>query len=107
LRRDTGAAIAALGTAGALPPRAVHALGDALALLRNVRALLTLLFDGTPEPEALTGPLGATLARCAGAIDFPRLDADITAACAAVGEWYARLIAGPAARSKQEGGVKR
>jgi len=110
LRRDTGAAIAALGTAGALPPRAVHALGDALALLRNVRALLTLLFDGTPEPEALTGPLGATLARCAGAIDFPRLDADITAACAAVGEWYARLIAAPAAQSdpsKREGGVKR
>jgi glutamate-ammonia-ligase adenylyltransferase len=110
LRRDTGAAIEALGAVGVLPPQAIHALGDALTLLRGVRALLTLLFDGTPEPEALTGPLGATLARCAGAIDFPRLDADITAACAAVGECYARLIVGPAAqsdRSRQEGGVKR
>ena len=109
LRRDTGAAIAALGAAGILPPQAAQALGDALALLRNVRALLTLLFEGPPQPEALAGPAGATLARCAGAIDFARLDADITAACAAVAEWYERLIAAPARaaaepRQSREGG---
>jgi len=96
LRRDTAAAITALGEAGILPPQAAQALGNALALLRNVRALITLLFDGPPQAEAFAGPVGATLARCAGAIDFPRLDADITAACAAVAEWYERLIAGPA-----------
>jgi len=96
LRRDIGAAIAALGDAGVLPPQAVQALGDAQALLRNVRALLTLLFEGPPEPEALAGALGATLARCVGAIDFARLDADITAACTAVAQWYERLIAEPA-----------
>jgi glutamate-ammonia-ligase adenylyltransferase len=111
LQRDVGAAIAALGEAGALPPQAVQALGDALVLLRNVRALLAVLCDGAPDAETLAGPLGATLARCAGAIDFGRLDADITAACARVRDWYERLIAGPvrAARSGflNEGGVTR
>jgi glutamate-ammonia-ligase adenylyltransferase len=110
-QRDTTAAIAALAKAGVLPSRAAQALGDAFALFRDARALLTLLFEGPPPPEALTGPAGATLARCAGAIDFARLDADITAACAAVTEWYERLIAGPAraAASQQakQGGVER
>jgi glutamate-ammonia-ligase adenylyltransferase len=109
LRRDTGAAIAALGDANILPPQAAQALGDALALLRNARALLTLLFEGPPQPDALAGPSGATLARCAGAIDFARLDADITAACTAVAQWYERLVAEPARAArphlaKQKGG---
>ena len=103
LRRDTAEAIAALGAAGVLPPQAVQTLTRALALLRQVRALLTLLFDGPPEPEALAGPLGATLARCAGAIDLPRLDADITAACAEIGDWYERLVAAPARAAQSEG----
>ena len=110
LRRDTGAAIAALGDAAVLEPQAVQALGDALTLQRNVRILLTLLFDPTPEPEALAGSIGKTLANCAGAIDFARLDADITAACAAVAEWYERLVAGPARAAAQcegEGGETR
>ena len=108
LRRDTGAAIAALGEANILPPQATQALGGALTLLRDVRALLAVLFDGIPEPEALAGAAGATLARCAGAIDFPRLDADMTAACAAVGEWYDRLIAQPAkSADPTKGGVAR
>jgi glutamate-ammonia-ligase adenylyltransferase len=113
LRRDTGAAIAALGEVGGLPPQAVQALGEALTLLRNARALLTVLFDGPPEPEALAGPAGATLARCAGAIDFARLDADITAACTTVAQWYERLIAAPARaaarpeQANQEGGVEK
>jgi glutamate-ammonia-ligase adenylyltransferase len=111
LQRDVGAAIAALGEAGALPPQAVQALGDALVLLRNVRALLALLCDSTPDAETLAGPLGATLARCAGAIDFGRLDADITAAYARVRDWYERLIADPARAAQSEpanpGGVTR
>ena len=106
LQRDTGAAIAALGEAQILPPQAVQALGDALTLLRDVRALLTVLFEGIPEPEALAGAAGATLARCAGAIDFPRLDADMTAACEAIGDWYDRLIAEPAKSAEPtRGGV--
>jgi glutathione S-transferase len=51
-----------------------------------------------PDAKALAGPAGATLARCAGAVDFPRLDADMVAACARVRAWYERLIARPARR---------
>jgi glutamate-ammonia-ligase adenylyltransferase len=120
LRRDIGAAIEALGAAGILEPQAAQELGAAHRLFCTIRLYLTLLFDGTPEPEALTGPAGATLARCAGAIDFARLDADISAACTGVLGWYDRLIAEPAQRaiqsrarqsetvqSKQEGGEAR
>jgi glutamate-ammonia-ligase adenylyltransferase len=96
LRRGTSATLAALGAAGALPPQGVRELGDALALLRHLRVLLALLFESVPDPAALAGPAGATLARCAGAIDFARLDADMTAACARVRLWYDRLIARPA-----------
>jgi glutamate-ammonia-ligase adenylyltransferase len=101
LRRETGAALAALGAAGILPPQAVQGLSEALALLRHLRALLALLFEGVPDPAALTGPAGATLARCAGAVDFVRLDADMVAACARVRAWYERLIARPARRGAQ------
>jgi glutamine synthetase adenylyltransferase len=96
LWRETGAALQALGAAGALPPQGVRELADALALLRHLRALLALLFDGVPDAAALAGPAGATLARCAGAIDFARLEADMTAASARVRVWYDRLIARPA-----------
>jgi glutamate-ammonia-ligase adenylyltransferase len=102
LRRETGAALAALGDAGALPPpQGVRELTEALALLRHLRALLALLFEGVPEPAALAGPAGVTLARCAGAVDFARLDADMVAACARVRVWYERLIARPARRVAQ------
>jgi glutamate-ammonia-ligase adenylyltransferase len=98
LRRETGAALAALGAAGILPPQAVRELSEALALLRHLRALLALLFEGVPDPAAFAGPAGATLARCAGAVDFTRLDADMVAAYARVRAWYERLIARPARR---------
>jgi glutamate-ammonia-ligase adenylyltransferase len=101
LRRETGAALVALGDAGVLPPQGVRELSEALALLRHLRALLALLFEGVPEAAALTGPGGATLARCAGAVDFARLDADMVAACARVRAWYERLIARPARRVAQ------
>ena len=96
LRRDSRGALAALGSAGALPPQGVHEMGDALALLRHLRALLALLFDGVPDRAALAGPAGTTLARLAGAVDFARLEADMTAACTRVRAWYDRLIARPA-----------
>ena len=41
-------------------------------------------------------PSGTTLARCAGAIDFARLEGDMTAACERVRFWYERLVAEPA-----------
>jgi len=106
LRRETGAALTALGEAGVLSPQGVHELSEALGLLRHLRALLALLFDGVPDPKALAGPAGATLARCAGAVDFPRLDADMVAACSRVRAWYERLIVRPARRvaaSRQQG----
>ena len=101
LRRETDAALDALGAARILPPQGVRELSEGLALLRHLRALLALLFDGTPDAAALAGPAGATLARCAGAVDFPRLDADMVAACARVRAWYERLIARPARRVSQ------
>jgi glutamate-ammonia-ligase adenylyltransferase len=107
LRRETGAALQALGAAGALPPQGVRELADALALLRHLRALLALLFDGVPDPAALAGPAGATLARCAGAIDFARLDADMSAACARVRVWYDRLIARPARLAARSAAARR
>jgi glutamate-ammonia-ligase adenylyltransferase len=118
LHRDIGSAIAALGEAGVLEPQTVQTLGDALNLLRAMRVFLALLFDGLPDAETLAGPAGAALARCAGAVDFARLDADISTACAGVLACYDKLIAEPARQAIQskatqpkaqlkEGGVAR
>jgi glutamate-ammonia-ligase adenylyltransferase len=119
LHHDIAAAIAALGAATILPPPAAQALGEAHRLLRAVRVFLTLLFDEVPDPEVLAGSAGETLARSVGAVDFRRLDAEISAACEKVVACYDQLIAEPAgkavqsqaqpgaARSKQEGGVAR
>ena len=101
LQRETGAALAALGEAGVLPPQGLHELSEALALLRHLRALLALLFDGVPDAQALAGPAAATLARCAGAVDFPHLDTDMVDTCARVRGWYERLVARPARRVAQ------
>ena len=101
LQRETGAALAALGEAGVLPPQGVRELSEALTLLRHLRALLALLFDGVPDARALAGPAAATLARCAGAVDFPHLDADMVDTCARVRAWYERLVARPARRVAQ------
>ncbi|HEX3865076.1 MAG TPA: bifunctional [glutamine synthetase] adenylyltransferase/[glutamine synthetase]-adenylyl-L-tyrosine phosphorylase [Stellaceae bacterium] len=96
LRRDPASALIALSAAGILPPQGERELSDALALLRHLRALLALLFEGVPDRAALDGAAGATLARCAGAVDFAWLDADMTAACAQVRAWYDELIGRPA-----------
>jgi glutamate-ammonia-ligase adenylyltransferase len=96
LHRDVGAAIAALGAAGILSPQAAHELAEARALLSHLRQLLALLFEAVPTPQTLAGPEGVTLARCAGAVDFVRLDADMTAACRRVRAWFDRLITRPA-----------
>ncbi len=103
--RGIAASIEALGQAGALPPRAVQELGAAVRLLRHVQALLALLFEGAPDPDALTGPHAATLARCAGAVDFARLDAEISEACARGREWYDRLVARPARRAAKQAAI--
>ena len=103
--RPTGAAIAALGRAEALPPRAVAELGEAAALLRHVQSLMALLFDRPPDATALAGIAGRTLARCAGAVDFARLDADISTACARVRDWYERLVGRPARRAAQQAAI--
>jgi glutamate-ammonia-ligase adenylyltransferase len=96
LRRAIAGAIAALGEAGLLAPQAQHELGEAAVLLRNVQAVLTLLGDGSPSTAVLAEPDAAALAACVGAVDFARLDADITAAAARVSSWYDRLIEQPA-----------
>ena len=97
-RRAAATALEALGAAGILPPQAVRELSDAQSLLQHLRQLLALLFEGVPGRPALAGPAGATLARCAGAVDFKHLDADMTAACTRVRFWYDRVVARPARR---------
>jgi glutamate-ammonia-ligase adenylyltransferase len=101
LCRGTEQALQALGNAGVLSPRAQRELLDALTLLRDVQALLTLLRGGLSDEEAFPEADAATLARCAGAVDFARLDADITAATGRVRGWYRRLIEEPARRAAQ------
>jgi glutamate-ammonia-ligase adenylyltransferase len=101
LRRGTEQALCALADAEVLPEPAGRDLLGALTLLRNVQALLTLLRGGVSEEETFPEADAATLARCAGAVDFARLDADITAATGRVDSWYRRLIEEPAARAAQ------
>jgi glutamate-ammonia-ligase adenylyltransferase len=96
LQRGTAAALAALDTAGLLPPRAAPELGRALALLRQVQMLTTLIGDGPPAAGGFAEADAATLARGAGAIDFAHLDADVTVATRCVSRWYERLIEKPA-----------
>jgi glutamate-ammonia-ligase adenylyltransferase len=103
LGRGTAEAIAALGEAGVLPPKAQDELADAAALFRNVQAVLTLLGDGLPAAGDLEEPDAATLAACVGAVDFARLDADITDAAARVRCWYDQLIEQPARRAARKG----
>jgi [glutamine synthetase] adenylyltransferase / [glutamine synthetase]-adenylyl-L-tyrosine phosphorylase len=103
LYRGTAEAIAALGEAGVLPPKAQDELADAAALFRNVQAVLTLLGDGLPAAGDLEEPDAATLAACVGAVDFARLDADITDAAARVRCWYDQLIEQPARRAAPKG----
>jgi glutamate-ammonia-ligase adenylyltransferase len=101
LCRGTEQALRTLGDAGALSPQAQHELLDALTLLRDVQALLTLVRGGLSDEEAFSEADAATLARRAGAVDFARLDADITAATGRVSGWYRRLIEEPAQRTAQ------
>jgi len=61
-----------------------------------------LLRDGPADEGAFSEADAATLARCAGAVDFARLDADITAATKRVSGWYRRLIEAPARRAAQQ-----
>jgi glutamate-ammonia-ligase adenylyltransferase len=98
----TEQALRALGEAGLLPPPAQRELPGGLALLRNVQSLLTLLRDGLSKEEAFSEADAAALARCAGAVDFARLDADITAAVELVHGWYRRLVDEPAHRAAQQ-----
>jgi [glutamine synthetase] adenylyltransferase / [glutamine synthetase]-adenylyl-L-tyrosine phosphorylase len=102
LCRGTAEALQELGKSGVLPSRACRELLADLALLRHVQTLLTLLGDGLPAGQALSEADAATLARCAGAVDFARLDADISGAAARVRGWYRELIEEPVRRAAMQ-----
>ncbi len=104
LRRESRETIASLGEAGLLAPAAQQELGEAAALFRNVQAVLTLLAEGSPPTGVLAEPDAAALAACVGAVDFARLDADITAAAARVSSWYDRLVERPARQAARARG---
>jgi [glutamine synthetase] adenylyltransferase / [glutamine synthetase]-adenylyl-L-tyrosine phosphorylase len=107
LHRGTEPALRALGAAHILDPEAQRELLEALVLLRNAQALLTLLRDGSSATDTLSEADMAALARCAGAVDFTRLDADTTAAVARVRSWYERLVEEPARRAAQSAADQR
>jgi glutamate-ammonia-ligase adenylyltransferase len=92
-------ALALLGQIGALPEAARSDLAAALALLREVRALLALFGDRPPENGALAAADATTLARCASAVDSDHLAAEISAATARVHAWYRKLVEDPAHRA--------
>jgi [glutamine synthetase] adenylyltransferase / [glutamine synthetase]-adenylyl-L-tyrosine phosphorylase len=102
LRRGTEDVLRALADAEVLSEPAQHDLLGAFTLLRNVQALLTLVRGGVSGEETFSEADAATLARCAGAVDFASLDADITAATERVRSWYRRLIEEPADRAAQQ-----
>jgi [glutamine synthetase] adenylyltransferase / [glutamine synthetase]-adenylyl-L-tyrosine phosphorylase len=102
LRRATIKALQALATAGLLPPTAERELCAAAFLLQNIHALLALIGEGDGRNGALAEADATTLARCAGAIDFAGLVADMTAATANIHRWYQRLIAEPVASAMSE-----
>jgi [glutamine synthetase] adenylyltransferase / [glutamine synthetase]-adenylyl-L-tyrosine phosphorylase len=89
LRTGTAQTLAALAEAHVLPAEAASQLGEALLALRRVHTLLALLVDA---PGALSQPVEGSLARLAGAVDFARLDVDITGSAARVVRWFKRLI---------------
>jgi glutamate-ammonia-ligase adenylyltransferase len=99
---DPGRALAALGRAGVLPAAARQELLGALAVLREVRVLLTLFDDRPAESGALSEADAATLARCAGAVDSTHLEGEISAATARVHAWYRKLVDLPARRARRE-----
>ena len=94
------------------PPRPARSaarreLGRGERVLPGVyRLRLPLPWPGVPHCNAwavasrggyvLSDADGATLARCAGAVDFARLAADISDAAARVRGWYRELIEEPA-----------
>ena len=96
---DVEHALAMLAAAGALPQTAREELSGALALLREVRVLLTLFSDSPPASGALSEADRATLARCAGAVDTAQLERELSAATARVRAWYEALVAAPARRA--------
>jgi glutamate-ammonia-ligase adenylyltransferase len=105
LRQNTGAALGALGRAGALDAGAAEELDRALTLWRNVQGLLKLTVEEPFDEIAAPPALRAILARGAGAIDFERLKSDMSAAAAEVRARYSVLVARPASRARRRLGI--
>jgi [glutamine synthetase] adenylyltransferase / [glutamine synthetase]-adenylyl-L-tyrosine phosphorylase len=102
LRHGAADALRVLGIAGILAPMAARQLGAAIELLRQVHAVLSLVGESAEPEGRFPEPDAATLARCAGAVDFDHLVRDINEATANVRRWYGRLIDRPAARALSE-----
>jgi [glutamine synthetase] adenylyltransferase / [glutamine synthetase]-adenylyl-L-tyrosine phosphorylase len=106
LRHETQAALAALLEAGALEAGTAAALRDALRLWSTVQSLLKLTLDEPFEEAHIPAPLGAILAKGAGAVDFALLKRDMDAAAARVRGIYGALVetaAAPVADNTEDG----
>jgi [glutamine synthetase] adenylyltransferase / [glutamine synthetase]-adenylyl-L-tyrosine phosphorylase len=106
LCQNTGKALDALATLGALDRAVADDLLDALRLWRNVQGLIKLAaeepFDAAAAPKALRD----ILAKGAGAIDFDRLKADMSAAAGRVRAHYGALIGRPAMAARRRLGTE-
>ena len=100
LHQNTAEALAALGEAGVLDPATGADLLEALRLWRNLQAMVKLTVQEPFDEAAAPPALQALLARCAGAIDFARLKADMDAAAAHAHARYDALIEAPAVAAR-------
>ena len=104
LRRATAAALSALAAAGALSATGRARAGRGARIAAPGAGGADPDRRGRVAARGFAEPDAATLARCSGAIDFARLDADITAAAARVSTWYERLVDGAGAKHPARGG---
>jgi glutamate-ammonia-ligase adenylyltransferase len=105
LHWNTQLALKALASAGSLTHTQAEILSAALALWRNVQGLLKLTVEEPFDENAASSALKAVLARGAGAIDFPRLKADMDAAATMALGVYRALVEAPARNVKNAEGT--
>jgi len=89
-----------LAEGGALEPAAAADLLETLRLWRNLQGLVKLTVQEPFDEAAAPPALRALLARCADAIDFPRLKADMDAAASHALARYEALVEAPAAAAR-------
>jgi len=92
LATNTASALTRAIDAGVLSPENGKTLLEALRLWQTVQGLLRLSLEGDIDPAEFPPGLRAALARAAGAVDFPALEANMREFAAGVLDIYERLV---------------